>query len=116
MVTSISPQQARELIDTKHLDVVDVRDPAEWSRGHLPGARLVPLAVLRSNPQAALPHDGVIFICAAGIRSQTAARVAEQHGFRNVYSVVGGTNSWQRAGLPLVVASDADAELHAAAA
>lgn len=116
MVTSISPQQARELIDTKHLDVVDVRDPAEWSRGHLPGARLVPLAVLRSNPRAALPSDGVIFICAAGIRSQTAVRIAEQHGFANVYSVVGGTNSWQRAGLPLVTDEEILREIQAEAA
>jgi rhodanese-related sulfurtransferase len=115
MVTSISPQQARELIDTKHLEVVDVRDASEWSRGHLPGARLVPLAVLRANPRAALPHDNVIFICAAGIRSQTAARVAEQSGLTNVYSVVGGTNSWQRAGLPIVIDEATDA-LQAAAA
>lgn len=115
MVTSISAQQARELIDAKHLDVVDVREPGEWSKGHLPGARLVPLATLRSNPKAELPRDGVIFVCAAGIRSQTAARIAQEHGLTTCYSLTGGTNSWQKAGLPLVVDAEEPA-LEAAAA
>ena len=60
---------------------MDVREPGEWSTGHLPGARLVPLAELRSNPKQALQRDGVIFVCAAGVRSQTAARLAAQLGF-----------------------------------
>jgi rhodanese-related sulfurtransferase len=93
--------QARELIARGDLDVVDVRDSLEWSNGHVPGARLVPLDRLRVEPKAMLPRDGVIFVCAAGIRSQTAARVAEASGLRNVYNLVGGTRGWQNAGLPL---------------
>lgn len=103
MVTSISPQRARELIDEKALDVVDVRETGEWSRGHVPGARHVPLGTLRENLKESLPRDGVIFVCAAGVRSQTAARLAEQLGLTTLYSVIGGVSSWLRAGLPLVV-------------
>ena len=54
------------------------------------------------EPEAALLHDGVIFVCAAGVRSQTAARLAEQLGFNVLYSLTGGTRSWVSAGLPLV--------------
>ena len=103
MVTSISPQRARELIDANQLDLVDVREDAEWSKGHVPGARHVPLGTLRSNLKGSLPRDGVIFVCAAGVRSQTAARLAEQVGLTTLYSVIGGVGSWLRAGLPLVV-------------
>lgn len=83
------------------LDVVDVREPREWSSGHLPGSRLVPLAKLRTAPKALLQRDGVIFVCAAGVRSQAAAKLAEANGLTHVYNLSGGTQSWVRAGLPL---------------
>ena len=38
-----------------------------------PGARLVPLQRLRANPKDELPRDGIIFVCAAGVRSEAAA-------------------------------------------
>jgi rhodanese-related sulfurtransferase len=102
MVTSLSPREAQALIASTAVDIVDVREPGEWSAGHLPGARLVPLGELRSNPKEARLHDGVIFVCAAGVRSQTAARLAEQLGFNALYNLTGGTRSWVSAGLPLV--------------
>ena len=102
MVTSVSPQQAQALIASSQVDIVDVREPGEWLTGHLPGARLVPLGELRSNPKQALQRDGVMFVCAAGVRSQTAARLAEQLGFSTLYNLTGGTRSWVNAGLPLV--------------
>ena len=84
------------------VEIVDVREPREWSGGHLPGARLVPLDQLRAAPDASLTRDGIIFVCAAGVRSQTAARLAEARGLRKVYSLTGGTRGWANAGLPLV--------------
>ena len=102
MVQSISPKQAKELIAHGDLDVVDVREPNEWSSGHLPGSRLVPLGSLRGSPKSALPRDGVIFVCAAGVRSQTAAKLALENGLSNVYNLMGGTRGWAREGLPLV--------------
>ena len=102
MVYRLSPQEARDLIASAEIDIVDVRDPGEWSSGHLPGARHVPLAELRSNPRQALRRDGVMFVCAGGVRSQTAARLAEQLGYSTLYSLNGGTRSWAGAGLPLV--------------
>ncbi len=84
------------------VDVVDVRDPREWSGGHIPGARLVPLEQLRASPNTAIPRDKVVFICAAGVRSQTAARVAASLGHTMIYSLNGGTRAWVKAGLPLV--------------
>ena len=102
MIYSITPQQANELISRGDVDVVDVRDPSEWSDGHLPGARLIPLEQLRANAKALLPRDGVVFVCAAGVRSQTAARVAASLGLSRIYSINSGTRGWVKAGLPLV--------------
>jgi adenylyltransferase/sulfurtransferase len=99
---SLTPQQANELISSGAVEVVDVREPKEWSGGHVAGARLVPLERLRAAPQAELPRDGVLFVCAAGVRSETAARVASGLGLAKVYSLSGGLRNWTKAGLPLV--------------
>jgi rhodanese-related sulfurtransferase len=102
MIRSVSPLQAQELISRGEVDLVDVRDSQEWSDGHMAGARLVPLEQLRGSPKALLPRDSVLFVCAAGMRSQTAARVAAGLGLTKVYSLNGGTRAWVKAGLPLV--------------
>jgi rhodanese-related sulfurtransferase len=101
MVKPLSPKQAAERIAQGDVEIIDVREAHEWVDGHLPCARLVPLAQFRQNPQAELTHDCVLFVCAAGVRSETAARLAAQHGFKEVYNLTGGTRAWQRAGLPL---------------
>ena len=63
--------------------------------------RLVELAKVRSDARANLPAEGVLFVCAGGVRSQTAGRYAEERGVKRVYSLTGGTSSWAKAGLPL---------------
>lgn len=101
MVVNLSVAEAEALLD-RGIQVVDVRDNVEWLQGHLPGARSLPLAELRAAPaQAALSRDAVLFVCAGGMRSQTAARLARHHGVRRVYSLVGGTQAWARSGRPL---------------
>ncbi len=98
----LSPVDLQALL-TADVDIVDVREPAEWLTGHVPGARLVPLAQLRADPTGALPRDNVVFVCAKGKRSETAALVALQVGRLQVYSLSGGTDAWRAAGLPIVM-------------
>jgi rhodanese-related sulfurtransferase len=102
VIESLSPQQAHDLVARREVEVIDVRDPSAWSGGHIPGARLVPLEQLRASPKAALPRDGVLFVCAAGVRSQTAARVAAAQGLTRIYNLSSGTRGWVKAGFALV--------------
>ena len=53
-------------------------------------------AIARANKQ------GILFVCAAGVRSQTAARIAAGIGLTKIYSLTGGTRAWVKVGLPLV--------------
>ncbi len=97
---NVSPERARQMIQRGEVEVIDVRSPSEWETGHVPGARPLSLEAVRSAPSA-LPPEGILFVCAGGVRSQTAARAAVEHGVRRVYSLMGGTHSWARAGLPI---------------
>ncbi len=102
MVESITPQRAQELIGSGEVEVVDVREPHEWQSGHLPSARHVPLSRLRASPKSHLQRDNVIFVCAAGVRSNMAAQLALATGLRQVYNLAGGTRAWTSAGFSLV--------------
>ena len=101
MVQLLSPEEAELLISSGKVDVVDVRDAPEWDRGHVPRARLVSFHQLKSRPRQALTQDGVLFVCARGIRSLNAAKLAEEAGFHELYNLDGGTSNWVSAGLPL---------------
>ncbi len=105
MVVNVTAQRASEMIRAGEVAVIDVRPVAEWERGHVPGARQLALDEIRANPRA-LPSEGVLFVCAGGVRSQTAARIALEQGVQRVYSLIGGTLSWTKAGFLLAVPLD----------
>ena len=108
MVATLTVLEAAELIATSHVDVIDVRDHDEWSAGHLPAARVIPLDVLRADTDRALQGNpaGVLFVCARGVRSLNAAMMAARLGYDRVYSLDGGTSAWAAAGLPLVASAE----------
>ena|SRR5438270_12292201 len=107
MVHPITAADLAELVHSQVVDLVDVRDLSEWDAGHIDGARLVPLDQFRADPDAALVRGSVIvFICAKGVRSLAAAKLAERFGYDRVYNLEGGTKEWARVGYPLVVSTD----------
>ncbi|MEZ0310449.1 MAG: rhodanese-like domain-containing protein [Myxococcota bacterium] len=99
----VDVREARGLLASGDLDLVDVREGHEWETGHLPNARHVPLGTVKADPKRALPRDGVLLVCARGGRSATAAALADDLGYQTVYSIDGGTMAWQEAGLPIEV-------------
>jgi rhodanese-related sulfurtransferase len=80
--------------------VIDVREPHEYIAGHVPGARLLPLARL-DRARTVLPRSEPIYvICASGNRSKSAADLLTRAGYE-AYSVAGGTSAWMHAGHPV---------------
>jgi rhodanese-related sulfurtransferase len=79
--------------------VVDVREPWEYRQGHVPGAKLIPLGQLASRLNELDPAHPVAVICASGNRSQSAAALLGQKGFKTVYNILGGTGAWMYSGL-----------------
>lgn len=72
--------------------LVDVRTQAEYDKGSIPGAVLIPVDELRDR-LADLPEGDLIVHCAVGIRGHLAARVLMQHG-RRVRNLDGGYTTW----------------------
>ena len=93
MHSSISVHELKAALDQGAATVIDVREPVEYVEGHLPGARLVPLAQVPTLV-------GVYLVCAVGARSGRAAEYLAQNGVDAV-NVEGGTRDWVAAGYPL---------------
>jgi hydroxyacylglutathione hydrolase len=85
--------------------LIDVREPDEYTSGHIPGAKNLPQAELATRLEE-LPQEGTIyFVCASGARSLQATRFLRQRGYEQVVNLSGGTRRWRRAGKPVVTGS-----------
>ena len=81
--------------DHKEAVFIDVRTPAEYSEGHVPGALLIPLNQLETRLNE-IPRDKIVlFICQSGYRSHRANLIAQENLFDNTYMVEGGMIDWQ---------------------
>lgn len=97
----IQPEEARALIDSGQVTVVDVREPWEYEKDHIAGAQLIPLARIISGPANHIKQDQVVFVCEVGQRSGVAAEVAASLGFENLYNLEGGMSAWREHGYPV---------------
>ena len=97
---NISVDEMKQYIDEGY-DVVDVRDDWEWNRGHIPGAKHVVLNDILKRPQEHKFRDRTVFVCAVGSRSAIASEMAVALGTKEVVNLMGGTDAWRKAGLPL---------------
>lgn len=97
----IDAETAKKLIDAGGMAVIDVRESAEWSQGHIAEAVHIPLGTLMNRPRELLQQDGIIFVCAEGIRSAVACEVAAAIGRTQLYNLEGGTRAWVKQGYPV---------------
>lgn len=84
--------------------VIDVRTPAEFKSGHIPGAILAPLADLQLEALGRkLPAGAhrVYVICQSGARARRAMALFEKAGIDRCVLVEGGMDAWAAARLPM---------------
>ena len=108
-IRELSPAGYRAWTGHEHV-LIDVREPAEYAAGHLPGAVNLPRGVLefqiRAHPAIAGRTTGssalpLLLYCLTGGRSALAADSLGQLGFEDVRSLAGGLQAWRNAGLPV---------------
>lgn len=84
-----------------NLTVLDVRQPAEWQAGHVPGARHIAGGEL-ADRYGEVPTGGPVAVyCGSGYRSSVAASLLKAHGRSDVHNVLGGFAAWKKRGLPV---------------
>ena len=91
-----------QLINRGKTQVLDVRDAAEFAKGHLRDAKNIPLADLSSRIAELEKSKSktIVVVCQTGARADKAVKVLEGAGFTDVVSLDGGLTAWQAAGLP----------------
>jgi len=99
-VKSISPQELwTELHGHTHPIVIDIREPREFLRGHIPKAESMPIFKLISNPSQIPQIRQVVLVCRSGRRSTRAIYMLMKAGFTNIRILDGGMVAWENANL-----------------
>jgi rhodanese-related sulfurtransferase/rubrerythrin len=75
-------------------NLVDVRQPGEYKGGHIPGAKLIPVAELAERSGELDPTKPTFVYCAIGGRSRVAAQMLAGKGFTEVVNMAGGIKAW----------------------
>lgn len=97
----LSVGEAREMMSLNEVAVIDVREPPEYNAGHVPDARLIPVASIFARRDE-LPRDkDIVFVCAVGQRSALACEMAAAAGLTRLFNLEGGTEAWIKAGYPV---------------
>lgn len=96
-VANLDPDEARAFIGSHKegtYTLLDVRQPGEYGKGRIPGAKLVPLPELGDRLGDLNPEEPIIAYCATGGRSRAAAQLLAGNGFKEVYNLKGGIRAW----------------------
>ncbi|WP_327297815.1 rhodanese-like domain-containing protein [Streptomyces sp. NBC_01197] len=97
----------RRVVDGK-LTLVDIREDDEWAARHPAGAVHAALSTLPAS-LSDLPDGPLAFVCRTGTRSVRGGEQAIRAGRSAVYSVAGGLEAWEAAGLPVTLPDREDA-------
>ena len=99
-VPQVSPRQLTERSGGGDAIVLDVRDPAEWQAGHLPGVQNIPVGHLSERLDEIPRGEAIVVHCQSGARSAIAASLLQAQGFGDVANLTGGFAAWEAAGYP----------------
>lgn len=94
--TDITVEEAKKIIETGNVILVDVRTQEEYSEKHIDGAILIPNETITDSQPAELPDKDadILVYCRSGKRSSEAAKKLADMGYTNVYNMLGGINEW----------------------
>ena len=98
--TALGALAATQLINQKGAQVADLRDDRDFRARHVMPDKVQTFA---AGVDASKP---ILLVCANGVQSAKASKALKASGRSEVYSLEGGIDAWQQAGLPLVNPKD----------
>lgn len=96
----ISPETAWEMV-SKGVMLADVRDSQRFQYGHPKGAFHLTNQSFLAFEELVDFDSPIIISCYHGISSRSVATFLAEQGYENLYSVKGGFEAWEKAGLPI---------------
>ena len=91
----ITSDEAKKMMETQKVIVVDVRTLEEYNEGHIPNAISIPLETIENKAEVKLKNkdDLILVYCRSGRRSREAALKLIENGYTNVIDF-GGIKDW----------------------
>ncbi|MFQ3200021.1 MAG: rhodanese-related sulfurtransferase [Zhongshania sp.] len=100
---SITPQQMVILINQQGAVVVDLRDKAEYTKGHIIDSVNVPFAKLdKELEDLGDKEKPIVLVCKLGQNATAAGKKLGAKGYTQVHRLKGGISEWQAMQMPLV--------------
>lgn len=90
----ISPQEVKELLDVKKVEILDIRTREEYEAVHVEGAQFLDQTLLQAILANKPKGDLLVILDHNGSRSLDAAAYFAGHGFTNVKCLRGGIDAW----------------------
>lgn len=97
----VTVHELKQRLARGEVDVLDVRQPAEWAEGHIPGARFITGAEVPARAEEVPEGRATAVVCGSGYRSAVAAAYLKGRGRGPVVNVLGGMHAWTESGYPL---------------
>jgi rhodanese-related sulfurtransferase len=98
-VTEITAAEAARRLEAGEIQLLDVREQAEWDGGRPSGATHIPMQTIPTRTDELDKDRPVACICLAGARSGMVAEYLRAQGF-DAYNVSGGFLEWFQERLP----------------
>lgn len=102
VITGISPEEAYSYLNKKGYAFLDVREPSEYKKEHIPGAKNLPRGLLEFKIGRMFPEREaqiIIVYCKSGARGALSTKVLQEMGYKAI-NLKGGIAAWKKAGLP----------------
>ncbi|MBT4404174.1 MAG: rhodanese-like domain-containing protein [Acidiferrobacteraceae bacterium] len=101
----VSAVQLPQLINQENAVVVDVCQPEEFRKGHIPAAINIPVEQIKEQlgqlEKFRKKDRPIVLSCRSGQRASRAAAVLRKNEFKRVYTLSGGLAAWEKENLPL---------------
>lgn len=97
MVEEIAPEELKRRLDSREpVVLLDVRDDWEVQLCALDDAVHIPLPEIGARAGELRPEDETVVYCHQGVRSAAVADYLRSLGFRKVWNLAGGLDTWAR--------------------
>ena len=98
---ALSPEDVEARVRRGHALLIDIREPDEFARRHIPGALSRPLSEIAATRLGEIPDTDLIFTCRSGMRTSANAERLAATVTGPAYVLTGGVDGWEKAGLPV---------------